>query len=179
MASTLTLLFVLLTVISYSQGHFLITKPATRGFSDDDEPTPPCGGYNDPLPHRTVVQLGGTLPLAFTIEDEQGSVIISYAGNDNPVASDYIPTGQVVAVTADNGNSGAYNINVGTSNITVEDGSLGTFQILFTSYFDNHTFDSNFYQCIDVEFQQKSSSSSKTLMSGAILSLICVGLILF
>ncbi|KAI9362110.1 hypothetical protein DFJ73DRAFT_813489 [Zopfochytrium polystomum] len=29
--------------------HYVLTSPLTRGFSDDDEPTVPCGGFDSPV----------------------------------------------------------------------------------------------------------------------------------
>jgi hypothetical protein len=45
--------------ISQVNGHFILNYPTTLGFSDDDEGTGPCGGFDPVLTNTTDFHIGG------------------------------------------------------------------------------------------------------------------------
>jgi len=164
-AKAVCLLFLLNVV--FSNGHFLITKPTTRGFDDDTEPNPPCGGYDTPLTTRAPINLGGSFQLVFTIEDEHGTVLVNFAPGDNPTSDSYSGTDNEYAVFSENG--GQYTEKVDVSGLNVVSGTVGTFQVVYESILPNDTAGTTFYQCIDVVFQPAPNNAMKTSLSLALL----------
>ena len=49
----------ILTSAALVSAHFTLDYPTSRGFSDDDEPTAPCGGFNDITTNRSSFPLSG------------------------------------------------------------------------------------------------------------------------
>jgi len=77
-----------------------------------------------------------------TIEDEHGTIVFAWTTASNSNFQDV--TGVVYTVSA-----GSSSLALNLNSVTTV-GSVGTIQVEYEALTANDTFDSNFYQCIDV-----------------------------
>jgi len=178
--SKISIFILLAALVGLIHGHYIITSPATRGFTEEEEPTPPCGGYDTVQTPRLSVNIGETFEVDFTIEDEHGTFVVSYSSSSSPASlADFTATGQELAVQSeDTENTGSYKVEIQTNTLTVSDGSVGTFQFIYESVFDNDTFDSNFYQCVDVIFH-KTNTNDQNMPLVSLFSIVLAVAMLF
>ena len=143
---------VVLSLLSGSaHGHFLLDAPVGRGFNDATNPQPPCGGFNTSTASVDFDIQDGK--ITFTILDGHGVVIFNYMQTQ---WAEYVTlSDQEVIVTG----AGDYTATIDLSAVGVLAGTTGTIQVVFESNNDNDTFDSNFYQCIDIAAMSEPSAA--------------------
>ena len=145
----LALAVLCLAILHSALGHFIINTPTTRGFSEETETQPFCGGFNTSSSSRTDVKINSLLQISVAIEDEHGTIVVFWAPGSNPSEADFKTTSQQLAVNA-NTNNGRYDLNLDIASIPSIQLGEATLQVIYESLFDNDQFDANFYQCIDI-----------------------------
>ncbi|KAI9318864.1 hypothetical protein DFJ73DRAFT_967430, partial [Zopfochytrium polystomum] len=131
-------------LLAVVNAHYVLTSPLTRGFSDDDEPTAPCGGFDSPV---NPVAFPLQSSVAISAFHSTGTVNVSIKIGD---ADDFT---QVTSVTVDFGKvDPCSNIPPWNSTIPVDlsalSGATEGGQAVIQTVFDGPTV--RLYQCADV-----------------------------
>ena len=120
--------------------HFALVAPTPgRGFNEDTETTPDCGGFNAPGPRLAFSPTSSRVHLE--IYDGAGNVTLFWGNGTAPATYVLIP-GTLQPVNSD-GNPSSYAIDVPLNALNVSAGVDGTVQVVYVS-------DEVFYQCQDV-----------------------------
>lgn len=72
-----------LSFLPLALAHFELTYPKARGFTEDDESTFPCGGFNDVQQQRTDFAMSGG-PITINLGHPQTNVAVYMAIGDSP-----------------------------------------------------------------------------------------------
>ncbi|KAJ9100908.1 hypothetical protein QFC20_005324 [Naganishia adeliensis] len=136
-------LLVSLLAASSAFAHYTLDFPESRGFVDEDE-VKFCGGFNSPSSTRTSFPLSGNAPVQWDSHHAIGTVGIYISTKENPTNwSDFSTTMAKNWFTGPNGAACA-NIDMGTLNMNLTNGSLVTIQMVANGG------DGNLYQCADL-----------------------------
>ncbi|ORX61549.1 hypothetical protein DM01DRAFT_244660, partial [Hesseltinella vesiculosa] len=120
-------------------GHYQLTYPAARGFSETTEPTGPCGGFNTAGNRSQFPLQNGFLEV--NSEHTSYSYQVYFSAGENPTAfntSIQIGSGQVNYPA-----QSCWAINF-PANAGISNGTVGTIQAIYNAG------DGMLYQCADV-----------------------------
>lgn len=120
-----------LSLLQGVSGHYQLLYPQSRGFSEDTEPTAPCGGFNQVLAQRAEFPLHGGF-LEINSEHTQYAYQIKLALGNNPDSNAFANASTV------GGGQRNYPLqsclSVDLSNVTqATDGTNATFQIMYNA----------------------------------------------
>ncbi|KAI8082710.1 uncharacterized protein BX664DRAFT_338897 [Halteromyces radiatus] len=95
--SRLLLFTVLLVLVCQTvYGHYQLTYPPSRGFSESNEPTGPCGGFNQVSSQRTEFPIKNGF-LEINSEHPKYTYQVFMAIGNNPTASSFTGNNSMVA----------------------------------------------------------------------------------
>lgn len=118
----------LLALPMLATAHFLVTWPPARGFDDDNQPTFPCGGFNDANQTRTMWPMNGA-PIQMDMHHTQSNVqILLGLGNNPGSAFNYVLRPTVAEQGPNNFCAGMVVANMAGMNIT--EGMNATIQVV-------------------------------------------------
>lgn len=137
----LCLVVLLAGLSTFSQAHFILTVPASRGQQDDLENQTHCGGFNTPI---TAVALVSGNPVQVLCLDGHGDVTVNFAQ-----AGDFgkVTKLGIFSINSNTpGNVNAFSLDFsGFSN-----GTAGILQLVYQELDSSDVYDQTFYQCADV-----------------------------
>ncbi|CAO3657711.1 unnamed protein product [Umbelopsis ramanniana] len=133
----------LLAAVASVQAHYQLTYPQSRGFTEDNEPVAPCGGFNTVNTTRSEFPIKGGF-LEINSEHVQYQYSVHLALNSNPGAADFTASNTTVA-NGTNAFPEQACLQVDLSKVSgAVDGANATLQIVYNAG------DSILYQCTDV-----------------------------
>lgn len=158
--------FPLLALASVVAAHFQLNYPPTRGFDDDKEPTPICGGF-DTINNRTDFPLSGG-QLQITSFHTLASVFAEISFNSNPTSFTQFNTSSngtnypfLIPVNQIPEGAACWNVDVSALNVTeAKDGTNATIVIIFDGG------DGTLYQCADLVLRSNATIPSGSIQSG-------------
>jgi len=145
--------------------HFQLNYPPTRGFDDDKEPTPICGGFNS-ISNRTAFPLSGG-QLQITSFHVTASVFAEISFDSNPSSFTQFNTSSngtiynpLIEVNQIPEGAACWNVNVSSLGVTdAKNGTNATLVVIFDGG------DGTLYQCADLVL-----TSDARIPSGSIAS---------
>ncbi|KAF9927572.1 hypothetical protein BGZ75_003395 [Mortierella antarctica] len=128
---------------SAAMAHFTLDYPTSRGFSDDNEPVAPCGGFNNAA-NRTQFPLTKGF-LQINSGHVSADIKVNVVYGNNPTAADFISAGATPASSLSVKNPGDSCLPLDLSTFKgATDKTNATIQIIYNGG------DSPLYQCADV-----------------------------
>ncbi|KAI7851647.1 hypothetical protein BDC45DRAFT_515502 [Circinella umbellata] len=140
-----------LTLLQSVSAHYQLTYPESRGFSEDNEPSAPCGGFNTASSNRTQFPLKNGF-----VEINSGHTSYSYeiklvTNSANPSASDFSSAPTVANGSRNYPGEGCLPIDLSSvSNASA--GTNATIQVIYDGG------DGSLYQCVDVTLAENPSN---------------------
>ncbi|CAO3572445.1 unnamed protein product [Mortierella alpina] len=128
---------------SAAMAHFTLDYPTSRGFSDDNEPQAPCGGFNSAA-NRTQFPLTKGF-LQINSGHVTADIKVNVVYGNNPAAADFTSAGATPASSLSIKNPGNSCLPLDLSTFKgAADNTNATIQIIYNGG------DSPLYQCADV-----------------------------
>ncbi|KAF9351187.1 hypothetical protein BGX34_000746 [Mortierella sp. NVP85] len=157
----------LLLCSSAAMAHYTLDYPLSRGFSDDNEPKAPCGGY-DTVGNRTQFPLTKGF-VTINSHHATANVKINVVLGDNPSAADFTAAAATPANTIKVDHPGVSCLPLDLSTFKgATDNTTATIQLIYEGG------DNPLYQCADVvlvtsaaSFNQSKCTDPPTKSSGA------------
>jgi len=156
----------LLALVSGAAAHFQLNYPPTRGFDDDKEPTPICGGF-DTINNRTDFPLSGG-QLQITSFHTLASVFAEISFDSNPTSFTQFNTSSngtnypfLIGVNQIPEGAACWNVDVSALDVSdAKDGTNATIVIIFDGG------DGTLYQCADIVLRSNSTIPPGSISSG-------------
>ncbi|KAI8073253.1 hypothetical protein BC940DRAFT_290918 [Gongronella butleri] len=123
-------------------GHYQLTYPPARGFSEDTEPTAPCGGFNSVSSSRNQFPLTNGF-LEVNSEHVSYSYKVYFVPGNNPAVDAFNNATLVGSGSVSYPMQSCWAVNFG-SLAAATNGSVGTLQAVYNAG------DGTLYQCTDV-----------------------------
>ncbi|ORZ32043.1 hypothetical protein BCR44DRAFT_1463459 [Catenaria anguillulae PL171] len=85
MKSTFAVIVILAAALAHvASAHYILTSPKTRGMIEEQQPNPPCGGFNDVQAERTKWPMGN--PIGITAYHANAAFSIFVSLSPKPMA---------------------------------------------------------------------------------------------